>query len=348
MIKGILRATEATKARVMLFVPLPLFATFLLVLVLVRFVLRRDMRLRAHQLFAALIGLYAAQSLLTSLRWGYGIGGITVLIAILAPVLPALAYLAYRALSGRLRGAQFWPLGVVIANWAAYAAMPALADPLILITYLGFGAMLLRLYLRGADDLTLPAINDAAEIRLAMGLTGVMLIASALTDIYVIYDFITIEGRSAGMFLSVVQPVFVVAIGTSAVLGRSAATSDTDTAEPSVPVASEADSDILNRLDDLFTRERLHLSEDISLRRLARRLGVPDRQVSNAVNRARGMSVSQYVNEHRIKEACRLLRDTDDSVLTVSLASGFATKSNFNREFARVTGQTPSQWRVGE
>ena len=57
------------------------------------------------------------------------------------------------------------------------------------------------------------------------------------------------------------------------------------------------------------------------------------------------MSVSQFVNEYLITEACRLLRETDETVLAISLAAGFATKSNFNREFPRVTGQTPSQWR---
>ncbi len=81
------------------------------------------------------------------------------------------------------------------------------------------------------------------------------------------------------------------------------------------------------------------------MRRLSRKLGLPDRSVSKAINKTQNMSVSQFVNQFRIKDACALLEQTDQSILQVSLAAGFLTKSNFNREFARITGQTPSQWR---
>jgi AraC-like DNA-binding protein len=41
---------------------------------------------------------------------------------------------------------------------------------------------------------------------------------------------------------------------------------------------------------------------------------VPARQISGAVNRLAGKNVSQYINDFRIAEACRLLRETDMSV----------------------------------
>jgi AraC-like DNA-binding protein len=67
--------------------------------------------------------------------------------------------------------------------------------------------------------------------------------------------------------------------------------------------------------------------------------------VSRAVNRCHGVSVSQYVNGFRVKEAQRLLRDTEESVVQIALEAGFMTKSNFNREFLRVSGQSPTDWR---
>jgi AraC-like DNA-binding protein len=99
------------------------------------------------------------------------------------------------------------------------------------------------------------------------------------------------------------------------------------------------------RLTQLFEGEGLHKDEDLSLRRLSRRIGLPDRAVSQAINRTRDMNLSQFVNDFRIQDACRLLQETQMNVLEISLAAGFATKSNFNREFTRVTGQTPSGWR---
>lgn len=331
----------------MLFVPLPLFAALFLTFLFGRMVLTRDMTLRAHQLFAGLIVLYAAQSLLASLRWGYQIHGAAIWTAILAPVLPVLAHLAYSALSGRRGYQQLWPIAVVFANWVALAILPAIADPLILVTYFLFGGLLLRGCWRGADQLTLSSINGARDILMAMCLTGIALIASGLTDIYVIYDFIRNEGRNAGLVLTLVQTVFVVVIGISAALGRVASEPAAPHPDVQIPKITQADEDILARLEDLLTQERLHLNDDLSLRRLARRLGLSDRQVSNAINRVKDMSVSQYVNTFRIQDICDLLSQTEDSILNVSLAAGFASKSNFNREFSRITGKTPSQWRAG-
>lgn len=105
-------------------------------------------------------------------------------------------------------------------------------------------------------------------------------------------------------------------------------------------------TEVLDSLKRLFTKKRLHHSEDLSLRRLSRRLGLPDRKVSEAVNRVREVNLSHYVNEYRIRDACTLLRDSDQSILQVALAAGFASKSNFNRHFQRVTGQAPSAWRA--
>ncbi len=330
----------------MLFVPLPLFATLFLALLLFRILLTRDMTLRAHQLFAGLIALYAVQSLLVSLRWGYKIEGIATYLIILAPVLPAVAYLSYAALTHRQTAQRLWPLAVVALNWLAFAVLPVIPDPLILMTYLAFGILLLRLWWTGTDALVLSPINDAGEIRIAMCLTGAALVLSGLTDIYLIIDFIQNDGRNAGLILTFVQTGFIFVIGVSASFGRAA-----DLSEPkeesvaSAPEATEQDSEIVTRLESLFAQDGLHRNEDLSLRRLARRLSLPDRQVSNAINRVRGMSVSQFVNDFRIREACTLLSSTKKTILEISLSAGFATKSNFNREFLRVIGQTPSQWR---
>ncbi|MEZ8387612.1 helix-turn-helix domain-containing protein, partial [Vibrio splendidus] len=40
-----------------------------------------------------------------------------------------------------------------------------------------------------------------------------------------------------------------------------------------------------------------------------------------------------------------LLMQSDEAITDIFLSSGFQTKSNFNREFSRITGQTPSEYR---
>lgn len=326
----------------MLFVPLPLFATFVLGFVLIRLMTLRDMSLRPHQLFGLVVGLYATQSLLLSLRWGYEMAGAAPLIALLAPCLPVFAYLAYLSLSDPLTWKRLWPMGIIGLNWLAYFLEPRLADPLILLTYIGFGILLLRLAWGGSDRLPLTRISGADAVLNAMRLTGAALVASGMTDIYLIYDFVFHAGQNIGVIVTFVQTAFVLMIGLSAARGQSVVE------EPPIenPQASQEDSEVIARLTVLFETEMLYRDEDLSLRRLSRRLGLPDRSVSQAVNRLRDMNLSQFVNDFRVRDACHLLVDTDKSVLEISLIVGFATKSNFNREFARVTGQTPSSWRT--
>jgi AraC-like DNA-binding protein len=84
---------------------------------------------------------------------------------------------------------------------------------------------------------------------------------------------------------------------------------------------------------------------ELNLNRIARKLGMPARRVSVAVNRIHGISVSQYVNEFRIRAACNQLTGSDLPVTRIMFDSGFISKSNFNREFLRVTGLNPTEYR---
>lgn len=67
------------------------------------------------------------------------------------------------------------------------------------------------------------------------------------------------------------------------------------------------------------------------------------KQLSGAINRSTGENVSRFINNHRIAAACQALAQ-GDSVTQTLFASGFNTKSNFNREFLRVHGGPPKEW----
>ena len=59
-----------------------------------------------------------------------------------------------------------------------------------------------------------------------------------------------------------------------------------------------------------------------------------------------GRTPSTYIAELKIGLACRLLTDTDDSVLSICHQSGFANLSNFNRRFRQHRQMTPREYRV--
>ena len=149
-----------------------------------------------------------------------------------------------------------WPLAVIAINWIAFALLPFIPDPLILMTYLGFGLLLLGLWWKGADALALTPINDAREIRFALFLTGAALVASGLTDIFLMVDFIRNEGRNAGLVLTFVQTAFVLVIGLSASFGRASAVPEPEREVIAAPPApTEHDSDIVLRLETLFKQD---------------------------------------------------------------------------------------------
>jgi len=58
-----------------------------------------------------------------------------------------------------------------------------------------------------------------------------------------------------------------------------------------------------------------------------------------------GKTFPAFVNELRIGRACRLLAENEMNVTEIAFASGFGNLSNFNRQFLRLKGTSPSQFR---
>lgn len=58
-----------------------------------------------------------------------------------------------------------------------------------------------------------------------------------------------------------------------------------------------------------------------------------------------GSSPNQYINSVRLKMSEILLRQTDRSILDISISTGFQTLSSYNRFFKRSYNMSPSQFR---
>ena len=55
---------------------------------------------------------------------------------------------------------------------------------------------------------------------------------------------------------------------------------------------------------------------------------------------------SRYVQQVRVREACRLLTTTNESIKRVALQVGFANRHHFSRVFKAHTGDSPAHYRV--
>lgn len=65
----------------------------------------------------------------------------------------------------------------------------------------------------------------------------------------------------------------------------------------------------------------------------------------NYFKRSTRKTYIEFLNEVRIGYACTLLQETDRSVLEICLESGYNTLANFHKQFMRIKGITPLQYR---
>lgn len=112
--------------------------------------------------------------------------------------------------------------------------------------------------------------------------------------------------------------------------------------------AAPADTPLMRQKLDKWQNdpEKFYLRDDINLLYVAEKLGVRPRFLSEYLNQVWGMNFNQYINNLRIEEAKRLIReDSTRSFTDIAYATGFASVAALSRTFKRITGLTPSQFR---
>jgi len=78
---------------------------------------------------------------------------------------------------------------------------------------------------------------------------------------------------------------------------------------------------------------------------VARHARLSPQAFSRFFKRGIGKTYVQYRNELRVGRACRLLLDTEESIIQIAGQSGFNNLSNFNEQFLAIKGVTPRAYR---
>lgn len=102
-------------------------------------------------------------------------------------------------------------------------------------------------------------------------------------------------------------------------------------------------------LIDAFEKEKLHLDPSLKIQDLASRLDTTPKVLSQVINQHFGKSFYDFVNTYRCEEVKAILSQADrkTTILEAMYQAGFNSKSSFNKEFKKLTGQTPSEFRRG-
>lgn len=318
----------------------------IIALLLLGFLALRIARGEAHISLLALIAVCAVQAAIIALVQYYGVSPMRPVQPVLATVIPPVAWFAFAQASGgqgSLRALALHVLGPLLAL-LCLATNPVLLDVLIPLSFTIYGiAMLVRLW-GGEDSLPHSRLEGGATSLIAWRIVAVALIASAGCDVLIAYGLARGHSGLLAWIPSLVSSLSLLSLGALSLTNAIEARRESAREDVAInPGDMERDQAIVARLDDYVKRQKPFLDPDLTLARLARKIVVPAKQLSTAINRVKGENVSRYVNRQRIEHACALL-ESGLSVTAAMFDSGFNTKSNFNREFLRTKNLSPRDW----
>lgn len=333
-------------------VPTSWLISILAVFIATAVVSRPLLPVAARVLFGLTLSLVAMVTVFVGLRSEYGFDALSQIQPHIAIFIAPTLWLGFQSLASTTGSPSRQKLliaaiGLVIGQIALLLPTAWSAD-LVVIGTNGICAILLtRMLLWPPEAFVQVAPNKFHMTRIAL------LFALLFLGLIVAADIIFVAVLSAGnagiiQLLTGVSGVIVAVIllcalvGVPLVLGGQTRHASGD---PATETPLEEDQDLLRKLDQLMTDQKMFTDPDLTLARLGRRLHCPARSVSKAVNRVHGENISRYINGFRVRHAAILLTSTDLPVTDIMLEVGFQSKSSFNTEFRRLTGHTPSAYK---
>lgn len=347
----------------MLTIPLPFIVSLLLIIVAMVVFKKQKKATQSPFIFIILCAICTA---IVGLRWSFDITIIRFIQPIFASIIPIMAW-QYFSKAHHLTQFSGWHwFGPILITCTSllYPVIALPIDLILAIIYFFYAALLIRSSLSEPEEVRLANMQQVA---LAERGAGMMLLFSGCVDGAISLDFWLFEGESIPYILSfsylllipaIVSAIIIVSMNTFQMdiehndlknnnLDKNDINPTVTTKEASenAQLSQQEAQAIVDKVDNIINQQQLFLDLDLTLTRLSRKLSIPSRKISMAINQIYAKNVSKVINEYRIHYAKNLLITSEASITEVSLDSGFQTKSNFNREFSRITGKTPSAYR---
>lgn len=103
--------------------------------------------------------------------------------------------------------------------------------------------------------------------------------------------------------------------------------------------------ELLSQLKHLMEEKELYKETDIKLQKLASQIHISTHKLSQLLNDNLGKSFASFINDYRIEESKRLLKENHNLTLeAIGFEAGFSSKSSFYGTFKKVVGKTPSEF----
>ncbi|KAA8997777.1 helix-turn-helix transcriptional regulator [Affinibrenneria salicis] len=323
-------------------IPIPFITAFLLLVLFLRIRLMRG-KGRPAKTETAFIAISCLSIILCGLNWGTTFSIPTFFQPIVAATVPPLFWL-YAASGKANEKRRAWrhllpPLCVAVLLATENPGRWPLVDLSLMMIFAGYGIALIHAALDRSTD-----CGDARRLwQKAPFWAGVYFVVSAIIDIIIALELDVGNGQRVPEIIGVAH-IATLLVLTFFIVTKKSAPAENKPSNKTQP-ASDGDLELADKLEQFIRINRLYTDPNMTLQRLARRMGIPARHISETINRVYGRNISQVMNSYRLDEVKRLLSQTDSRITDIMLDCGFQTKSNFNREFLKATGMTPSQWR---
>lgn len=101
----------------------------------------------------------------------------------------------------------------------------------------------------------------------------------------------------------------------------------------------------LSKAEHLAAFIAQHYQDSISIRDISNKVGLHPNYAMNLFKKTFNLTINEYLTQHRLSHAQRLLATTDDKIVDIVLNVGFNTVSRFYKAFEESCNCTPAQYR---
>lgn len=116
----------------------------------------------------------------------------------------------------------------------------------------------------------------------------------------------------------------------------------------STQIPDNLGEEIFQKIQKLMIEEKVYKNPELTLKFLGEQLHQSPQVISMVINQKSGKNFNVYINQYRVEESTKQLRDSKFEHYTISaiaLESGFNSISSFNTAFKKHTGLTPLAFR---
>ena len=100
-----------------------------------------------------------------------------------------------------------------------------------------------------------------------------------------------------------------------------------------------------NKVDKILKYISANYNQDLTLTSIAEQFYISPFYLSKIFKKSTNLSIVEYINSLRIREAKELLEHTSTKISDIAETVGFSSSSHFSRTFKLVTGLSPQQYK---